>query len=288
MGFEPHQPPSKVEAVNEFTDRMKSALEEAKSALSKAKDDMARYYNWRRIPAPTFAPGDDVYLDASDIQTTRPSKKLSHRRLGPFPVERQVRTNAYRLTLPPSMKRLHLVFNVVKLTPAPADPILSRHRPPPPPPELIDGEEEYLVEEILDSRMFRRRLQYLVKWEGYGVEGNSWEYADNVENALEKVAEFHARNPAATRRIRAMAFGTIPFRKITVSTAASSRCLSEGGVIVRGTPSRRPPPRFSPATVPTASASADASAAPLLYVPPHRQLPPQPTPWPPRPPRTSL
>ena len=173
MGFEPHQPPSKVEAVNEFTDRMKSALEEAKSALSKAKDDMAWYCNRRRIPAPMFAPGDDVYLDASDIQTTRPLKKLSHHCLGPFPVERQVRTNAYRLTLPPSMKRLHPVFNVVKLTPAPADPILGRRRPPPPPPELINGEEEYLVEEILDSRMFRRRLQYLVKWEGYGVEGNS-------------------------------------------------------------------------------------------------------------------
>jgi len=45
MGFEPHQPPSKVEAVNEFTDRMKNTLEEAKSALAKAKDDMARYYN---------------------------------------------------------------------------------------------------------------------------------------------------------------------------------------------------------------------------------------------------
>src|SRR6266568_8831209 len=153
MGFEPHQPQSKVEAVNEFMDRMKSALEEAKSALSKAKDDMARYYNRRRIPAPMFAPGDDVYLDASDIQTTRPSKKLSHLRLGPFPVERRVGTNAYRLTLPPSMKRLHLVFNVVKLTPAPNDPIPGRRTAPPPPPELIDGEEEYVVEEILDSRM---------------------------------------------------------------------------------------------------------------------------------------
>ena len=123
MGFEPHQPRSKVEAVNEFTDRMKSALEEAKSALSKAKDDMARYYNQRRTPAPTFAPRDNVYLNAADIQTTRPSKKLSHRRLGPFPVERQIGTNAYRLTLPPSMKRLHPVFNVIKLTPAPDNPI---------------------------------------------------------------------------------------------------------------------------------------------------------------------
>jgi transposase InsO family protein len=45
MGFEPHQPPSKVEAVNEFADRMKSMLEEARAALAKSKDDMARYYN---------------------------------------------------------------------------------------------------------------------------------------------------------------------------------------------------------------------------------------------------
>ena len=44
MGFEPHQPPSRVEVVNEFTDRMKTTLEEAKAALAKAKDEMARYY----------------------------------------------------------------------------------------------------------------------------------------------------------------------------------------------------------------------------------------------------
>jgi len=64
---------------------MKDTLEEAKLALAKAKDDMARYYNRRRSPAPTFSPGDMVYLDSEDIQTTRPSKKLSHRRLGPYP-----------------------------------------------------------------------------------------------------------------------------------------------------------------------------------------------------------
>jgi hypothetical protein len=99
------------------------------------------------------------------------------------------------------MKHLHPVFNVVKLTLAPPDPIPGRHAPPPPPPELIDGEEEYIVEEILDSRMFRWRLQYLVKWDGYGVEGNTWEYSETVENAPEKVAEFDAQNPAAPRHI---------------------------------------------------------------------------------------
>src|SRR5438309_4964322 len=45
MGFEPHQLPSRVEAVNKFTDRMRNTLEEAKSALAKAKDEMAQYYN---------------------------------------------------------------------------------------------------------------------------------------------------------------------------------------------------------------------------------------------------
>ena len=99
---------------------MKDTLEEAKSALAKAKDNMARYYNRRRSPAPTFSPSDMVYLDSEDIQTTRPSKKLSHRCLGPYLVERRAGRYAYRLVLPPPMKRLHPVFNVVKLSPATA------------------------------------------------------------------------------------------------------------------------------------------------------------------------
>jgi len=101
MGFKPHQPPSCFEVVNELTDRMKDTLEEAKSALAKAKDNMAWYYNCRRSPAPSFSPGDMVYLDSEDIQTTCPSKKLSHRCLGPYPVERRVVKYAYhRLPLP--------------------------------------------------------------------------------------------------------------------------------------------------------------------------------------------
>lgn len=65
---------------------MKGTVEEAKVALTKAKEDMARYYNWQRIQAPVYSPGDKVFLDASNIKTTRPSPKLSHRYLGPFPI----------------------------------------------------------------------------------------------------------------------------------------------------------------------------------------------------------
>ncbi len=83
MGFELHQPPSKVKVVKEFTDQMKDTLEEARSALVKAQDKIERYYNQYRTPAPPFTPGDKVYLDSEDIQTMRPSKKLSHCQLGP-------------------------------------------------------------------------------------------------------------------------------------------------------------------------------------------------------------
>jgi hypothetical protein len=211
MGFEPDQPRSHVESVNEFTDRIKNALEEAKAALAKSKDDMAKYYDRKRTPAPEYAPGDKVYLDASDIQTTRPSKKLSHRRLGPFPIVKKVGNGAYRLRLPPSMSRLHPVFNVVKLTPAPDDPIEGRRLRPPPPPELVDGEEEWIVEEILDSKVINRKLRYLVKWEGFGIEHNSWEPWDYI-HAPELVTNFHRKFPGAARRIRAADFTSLPFR----------------------------------------------------------------------------
>jgi len=121
MGFKLDQPWSHVESVNKFKDQMQDTLEEAKAALAKSKDDMTLYYNQKQTPALDFKAGDMVFLDASDIQTTRPSWKLSHWRLGPFPIDSQVGNGVY--CLPLSMGRLHPVFNAVKLSLAPLDPI---------------------------------------------------------------------------------------------------------------------------------------------------------------------
>ena len=173
---------------------MKDTLEEAKAALAKSKDDMTNYYNQKWTLAPDYKSGDMVYLDSSDIQTPRPSCTLSHQWLGPFLISHQVGNGAYWLCLPLSMSRLHPVFNVIKLTPAPADPILGPRTNPPPLPEIIKGEEEWIVEEILDSKMMNRKLHYLVKWEGFGIEHNSWEPWDNVHTP-EQVVEFHQKKP---------------------------------------------------------------------------------------------
>ena len=122
----------------------------------------------------------------------------------------QVGNGAYHLHLPPSMSRLHPVFNVVKLTLALVDPISGRHADPPPSPEIIEGKEEWIVEEIFDSKMLNRKLRYLVKWEGFGIEHNSWEPWDNV-HAPEQVTDFHWKTPGAVQHIQNIDFCSLPF-----------------------------------------------------------------------------
>ena len=119
---------------------------------------------------------------------------------------------AYHLRLPSSMSRLHLVFNVIKLMPALDDPVPGHHSQPPPLPEIVDGIEEWIVEEILDSWMINQKLRYLVKWEGFGIEYNSWEPWDNLHTP-ECVAEFHWKHPRAPQQVQFMEFDTIPYHQ---------------------------------------------------------------------------
>jgi len=70
---------------------------------------------------------------------------------------------AYHLKLSHQMKQLYPVFNIVKLTLAPDDPITGQKTEDHLLPIVIDREVEWKVEEILDSCWHRRRFQYLIK-----------------------------------------------------------------------------------------------------------------------------
>ena len=89
------------------------------------------------------------------------------------------------------MMKIHPVFHVSLLEPAADDPYPGQPQPAPPP-VIVDGEEEWQVDDILDSRMRYRRLQYLVKWTGY--DRPEWEDARNI-NGLQAIDQFHARHP---------------------------------------------------------------------------------------------
>ncbi|KAG5726085.1 hypothetical protein E4T56_gene1635 [Termitomyces sp. T112] len=146
-------------------------------------------------PTPDWPPSTLVWLNRQNLKTWRPSIKLDHKRLGPFKILQKVSTHAYKLDLPPGLKGLHPVFHIRLLERHAPDPFPGQ-RPSRQPPVKVEDEYHYEVDEILDSRIVHGRLQYLVRWKGYGPEDNMWEPQKNLDRAPDKLWDFHQQNPA--------------------------------------------------------------------------------------------
>ncbi|KNZ45935.1 uncharacterized protein VP01_7694g1 [Puccinia sorghi] len=65
-----------------------------------------------RLQTPFFIIFDSVWLNACNIQTTRPTPKLSERKLGPFKIKSFVSKNTFKLSLPSKWKAIHPVLHV--------------------------------------------------------------------------------------------------------------------------------------------------------------------------------
>ena len=150
---------------------------------------------------PKYAAGDRVWLDGWNLKTDQPTSKLATRRHGPFAIAQVMSPISYRLELPHQW-RIHPVFHTDLLTPY-RETKMHGENYQRPPPELVDNEEEYKVEAILDSRVFGRgrKLQYLVKWLGYPDSDNQWEDADKV-HADELIRDFQQRHPNKKTHLR--------------------------------------------------------------------------------------
>jgi hypothetical protein len=176
--------------------RLRDITSELQVNIGKAQESQARYYDVKHKPM-SFQVGDQVWLSTRNIRTQRPSKKLDHRRLGPFTIEKLVGTQTYRLILPPTI-RIHPVFHVSLLEPFVANTFPGRVATPPLPIH-IDNVEEYEVETVLDSKRFGRQLKYRIHWKGYGPEDDTWEPKSNLTNSPDLINMFHATNPAKPR-----------------------------------------------------------------------------------------
>ena len=144
-------------------------------------------------PTTKWSEGQQVWLKAKNISLTYGSSKLAPQCHGPFKILRVISPVAYELELPKHWK-IHPVFHASLLTPY-VETMVHGSNFLRPPPDIIDGQEEYEVEQILSHRTFgcQKQLQYLVKWKGYPSSDNSWELAENL-HANELIQEYRQRS----------------------------------------------------------------------------------------------
>lgn len=106
--------------------------------------------------------GMTVPKRSKNIQTTSPWEDLEDKQFGPFRIARQA-GSAYWLQLPTSMK-MHNVFSSRYLRPCSTNPLPGQIQESPRP-TSVKGQDQWVVNDIIDSRRDYGRLQYKVKWE---------------------------------------------------------------------------------------------------------------------------
>ncbi|MBW0559349.1 hypothetical protein O181_099064 [Austropuccinia psidii MF-1] len=182
--------------AGKLSTKIQSVQKDVKRELEVAINRFKRYADKSRASPPVFNPGDMVCLSSKNIRSTIPTKKLSERWLGPFPILKKVSTHAYHLKIPSQWKSIHPVFHISLLEPVETSTIPNWHQEPPPP-IIIEEEEEWEVSQILDSKLKGGKLWYLVEWKGFSQdsERSTWEPTENLKNCPELVKDFHSLYP---------------------------------------------------------------------------------------------
>ena len=185
-------------ATESLAKRLETVHNELQAGLKHAQETYKRKFDRKANPAPSFKVGDLVWLNRRNIATTRPSRNLDFKRFGPFKILKIIGEGkaVFQLELPPQWQ-IHDVFHTSLLDPHRWNDIEGRKQPIPQLPEIVQGELEYVVKGILDSkrRGRGRELWYLMDWKGYSPEERTWEPAKNLTHAEEAVAAFHQRYP---------------------------------------------------------------------------------------------
>jgi len=145
----------------------------------------------------------------------------------------------YRLKLPTQWS-IHDVFHIDLLTPY-RETDIHRSNYSRPSPDLIDNEEEYEIEKVLDIWWFGkgRKRQYLIKWKGYLDSDNEWVDHKDI-HAPEAIREFENSKAASGRHIRTRAKGECSINSLTTPTTTthSSPMSDDTNAYYLGSPER--------------------------------------------------
>ena len=151
------KPKHRNPAASEFIEEMKSTQQVAKSALKMTAYDMKRFHDRKVHPPVKYQPGDLILLEATNICTERPSKKLDDKRYRPFQVIKKEGLAFYRLKLDKTWRNIHPVFHECLLYPYHSGEFPSQQTKPLPPPEIISGVEEAEIIGITSSDQVQRQ-----------------------------------------------------------------------------------------------------------------------------------
>jgi hypothetical protein len=161
--------------------------------MKKSQQSQITYVNRHRILASDYQVKNQVWLFIRNIQIDRSFRKLDHKMLESFKILNK-RNNSYKLELSIEMN-IHSVFHISLLR-KDFENSLSRQIISSSSLVLIDDEEEFDVENIIDSRLTERsinkRLQYKIRWVRHSSD-RKWYSIENFENAKEIVADYHQR-----------------------------------------------------------------------------------------------
>jgi len=151
---------------------------------------MRKYADRKRLDADEYKVGDLVMLSTKDLKyqmVRRRTEKLTKRFVGSYRVKEIVSLNVVKLELPSTVK-IHLVVNVSRVQQYVGQ--VEGQRKEQLAPVIIEEEEKWKVERILNKRKVREKDKYLVRWKGFTAESDTWEGRENLENAKETIEEF--------------------------------------------------------------------------------------------------
>jgi transposase InsO family protein len=171
--------------------RIHEAWNYARGQMSHAQEKMKRFADRKRKEA-SFEVDDEVMVTTKDWDTGRPSRKLTDPWAGPYRIIAK-EGHSYRIALPDHI-RVHPVFSPDKLRRGPKAKPLEGQIADPQQALMVDGEEEWEIEEMLASRTHYGKLQYRVRYVGYDPDGK-WYPASDFINAPVKLFEFHQKYP---------------------------------------------------------------------------------------------
>jgi hypothetical protein len=141
-------------SLDKCLDCLAKVCKEAEAALQLSKEQMKKQFKRNKYVAHVFKDRDIVWLTAKDIKIHQKTPKLGPQQLGPYKVLEQIGDLDYRHELP-SYLNLNPIFYVSSLS-SWHDNSLSK--PPLPESVVIQDEEEYKVDSIINSRVYCRQL----------------------------------------------------------------------------------------------------------------------------------